>query len=66
MAHNIHCVGCKKKPEELREYIEMEKEDGLTPSENVIANEGTYNRSTGHFYCTDCYIRLGMPKGKAR
>ena len=66
MSHDIHCASCNKKPEEIREYIVMAKVEDLTPSENVILNEGTYNRSTGHFYCTDCYIKLGMPKGRAR
>ena len=63
--HEMHCAYCMKKPEEITEYITAAKSDGVTPRQYVILNEGTYNRNTGHFYCTDCYVKLGMPDGKA-
>lgn len=31
----------------------------------VLDEEGTYNRITDHFYCDDCYIKLGQPLGVA-
>jgi hypothetical protein len=61
----IHCCGCDRRPEEIGEYIGMAEEYGLTPDEFVRAEEGTYNRATGHFWCTDCYIRAGTPLGTA-
>ena len=27
----------------------------------VRRGEGTYNRDNGHFLCTPCYIKAGMP-----
>ena len=65
MTHEIHCSICNRKPEEISEYIDMAEVEGGTPSENVIRNEGTYSPMTGHFYCTTCYIKLGMPNGLA-
>lgn len=81
---DVRCIGCKKRPDELSEYVEparAEREEGLsqdirdmfglpsaesgkyypTPEQYVIYNEGTYNPATGHFLCTDCYIKAGMP-----
>lgn len=55
------CRGCNKKPSELEEYTEPEVLDGMTPDEYVRAEEGTYNRETGGFLCTNCYVAAGMP-----
>jgi hypothetical protein len=33
----------------------------MTPDDFVREEEGTFNRSNGHFLCTDCYIAAGMP-----
>lgn len=55
------CVGCKKTPSEIEEYVEMAKEEKITPDRYVMESEGTYNRLNGHFMCTDCYIEAGMP-----
>jgi hypothetical protein len=52
------CIGCGKHPDELPEYQE---DDELTPDEYCIQEEGTYNPRTGHFACTSCYIKMGMP-----
>jgi hypothetical protein len=27
----------------------------------VIQEEGTYNKTNGHFLCDTCYIKAGMP-----
>ena len=62
----IMCKGCKKTPSELLEYEMLAEEIGYdTPEEAVIKQEGTYNKETGYFWCTDCYIKAGMPLGEA-
>ena len=55
------CIGCGKHPDELEEYVEIAKEEGMTPDEFVRKEEGTYNRENGHFLCTPCYAKAGMP-----
>ena len=55
------CVGCKKRPHEIEEYIEAAAEDSMDPNDWVRTEEGTYNRENGHFLCTTCYIAVGMP-----
>jgi hypothetical protein len=55
------CIGCNKKPAELDEYVECADDEGCTPDEYVRSEEGTFNRENGHFLCTDCYIKAGMP-----
>ena len=59
------CKGCGKSPEEILEYTDMADEMGCTPEQAVRRNEGTFNPSTGLFWCTSCYIKAGMPLGKA-
>jgi len=61
----IKCKCCGKKPEEIKEYVECAKDYECTPEEYVIKEEGTLNIFTGNFYCTECYISIGMPLGKA-
>ena len=61
----IQCKVCRKQPHELEEYIEMGQAEGMSPEEFVSKEEGTYNRETGMFYCTDCYTKIGMPLGTA-
>ena len=55
------CVGCRKRPSELTEYIEAAREYGETPEQFVRKEEGTFNPSNGHFLCTECYVAAGMP-----
>lgn len=55
------CIGCGKTPSELEEYIEIGKEEGMAPDDYVRKEEGTYNPENGHFLCTPCYFRAGMP-----
>jgi hypothetical protein len=63
-AEAITCIGCKKTPEQIKEYeLEARRED-MTPTEWVKANEpigcwGPHSRNK--FYCTECYIKAGMP-----
>jgi hypothetical protein len=61
----MRCKICGKAPNEINEYIEMAEEKGLTPEEFVKTEEGTFNSSTEMFYCTECYIDIGMPLGTA-
>lgn len=55
------CVGCHKTPPELAEYSPEMTGSGLDADTYVWQEEGTLNRRNGHFLCTDCYIREGMP-----
>ena len=55
------CIGCGKRPSEIEEYVEIAKMEDMTPEDYIRTEEGTYNSSNGHFTCTVCYFRLGMP-----
>lgn len=59
------CVGCSKKPNEISEYVDIAAMTGESPNDYVRKHEGTFNQNNQHFYCTDCYIKAGMPLGKA-
>lgn len=59
------CRGCEKPPTHIREYIDLGITNGTTPEQAVRDEEGTYNEETGRFWCTNCYIKAGMPLGKA-
>lgn len=61
----VLCKGCGKTPEETKEYISVSRAEKCTEEEFVKAHEGTYNRKTGKFWCNVCYIKNGMPLGKA-
>lgn len=64
---DLYCTGCGKPPAELQEYISAASEEatgipgGTSPDDYVWDEEGTLNRENGHFLCTSCYIRAGMP-----
>lgn len=55
------CTGCNKTADELDEYIEAAQDVGMTIEQYVREEEGTYNPENGHFLCTNCYIKAGMP-----
>lgn len=55
------CIGCGKKPEELDEYVEPATAYGMTIEDYIWEEEGTLNKRNGHFLCTPCYVRAGMP-----
>ena len=55
------CIKCMKFPREIPEYVDAAREEDMTPDEFVRQEEGTYNPSNGHFLCTDCYVKAGMP-----
>ena len=52
---------CKRRPDEISEYIAAAIEEETTPDDYVIREEGTYNHKNGHFLCTSCYIDAGQP-----
>lgn len=52
---------CKRTPDQISEYVEFAEMEGVTPEEYVWAEEGTLNTENGHFLCTDCYMKAGMP-----
>jgi hypothetical protein len=58
---DIRCIGCEKTPDQIDEYTEMAALEEMTPEQYVKVEEGTYNPENGHFACTSCYIRMGMP-----
>ena len=55
------CIGCRKHPSEIEEYIIAAREAEYPIEEYVRSEEGTYNRANGHFACTDCYVAMGAP-----
>jgi hypothetical protein len=70
----VICVGCRKPPEEISEYVieaetftadmtpeQFEANGPWTPLRFVQQEEGTYNPRNGHFACTACYIAMGQP-----
>ena len=62
---NIRCNGCNTHPGDIGEYVEMGEIEKMTPERFVIEEDGTYNKSNGHFWCTLCYLVAGSPMGKA-
>jgi hypothetical protein len=55
------CVGCSRSPADIPEYARLAKELGTDADDAVRREEGTYNRSNGHFMCTACYLKAGQP-----
>lgn len=55
------CVGCEKYPDQIDEYVEAGRESGMSAADYVLMEEGTLNPENGHFLCTACYIKAGMP-----
>ncbi len=66
MSHNVHCANCHRTPDEIEEYSREATGEDMDPVDYVRRNEGTFNRATGGFYCTECYIKIGMPLGVAK
>ena len=60
------CAECGRDSSEISEYQSMAIVNGCTPDEAVESQEGTFNKRDGIFYCTRCYIKIGMPLGVAR
>lgn len=62
---DIRCAGCGRPPAEIGEYVEAADQEEMTPDQYVQTNEGTFNPENGHFWCTACYIKVGLPLGVA-
>lgn len=58
------CNGCGKTPDELPCYTYPAAEEGLTPSDYVRREEGTFNPANGHFLCDDCFILEEITTGR--
>jgi hypothetical protein len=61
----LECKVCHREPKDISEYIHAAEDEQCTPEEFVRSEEGTYNCRTQLFYCTECYIKIGMTLGKA-
>ena len=61
----IRCKECGKHPDDIEEYQAYEDHNCISAVEFVQTGEGTYNSGTGFFWCTSCYINIGMPLGTA-
>lgn len=60
---DIRCNDCKKRPEEIPEYVNAGHESLLTPTAYVVFEEGTYNPDNGHFLCTEDFIARELAQG---
>jgi hypothetical protein len=69
------CNGCLLEAKDIEEYVvaveevngELEEgEREMTPDDFVWQEEGTLNPKNGHFLCTTCYIKAGMPSAPGR
>lgn len=63
--NSMSCRGCGKHPSEIWEYTPDSTGEDLPAHEYVQREEGTFNRETGRFWCTACYVAVGMPLGTA-
>jgi len=62
----MKCKVCKKQPHAISEYVDLAGMEGYVSAEEAVRREeGTYNPATDLFYCTSCYIKIGMPLGTA-
>lgn len=57
----LRCAVCKRSPGEINEYRLFAEMEEMTPDDYVWQEEGTLNRSTGEFVCTNDYIKIGQP-----
>lgn len=65
LAEGPHCVGCKKRPDELLEYTDLTSDGSYASASAAVRDDGTFNPTNGHFWCMACYIKAGMPLGVA-
>lgn len=55
------CKGCSKRPHELEEFREMADIFEMTAEAYIEAHEETFEAQTRRFFCTDCWLKAGMP-----
>lgn len=59
------CMRCGRTPVEIQEYVDMAIDLGCSPTDAVRQEEGTYDKRSNAFACTECYIAIGMPSSGA-
>lgn len=55
------CIGCNKHPQDLDDFFDWKDQGYKDADAMCIDQEGTLNPENGHFLCTPCYIKAGMP-----
>jgi hypothetical protein len=58
VASSPRCRVCNKTPYEISEYLY--NAEGIDPAEFVKKHERFV--APGRFYCTTCYVKVGMPR----
>ena len=58
------CNGCGKTPNEFWVYSVAYHGEDITNDQYVWREEGTLNKSNGHFLCDACYINAGQPSSR--
>lgn len=62
----MECLSCGHTPDEIAEYVQAAADENVSPEDYVRTEEGTFNAAIQRFWCTACYIKIGMPLGVAR
>lgn len=57
----MSCGKCGKAPGDIEEYVIFGGFEDMSAEDFCWDNEGTLDRRTGRFLCTNCYIAVGMP-----
>lgn len=58
----MKCAMCNREPHEIREYVNLAKENEYPSAEQAVRyEEGTYHPTYDKFLCADCYIKAGQP-----
>lgn len=66
-SHNHPVCGvCGRTPPEIDEYCEAAETLGMSADTYVRSEEGTYNADEDAFFCTACYVKIGMPRNTDR
>jgi hypothetical protein len=56
---DLHCARCNRTPEATHGLFA--EEEGITPDEYVLTEEGTLDIESGAYLCDECYIAVGEP-----
>jgi hypothetical protein len=56
----VTCAGCNKTPDKIADVREAAEAERMSPADWVATLDPTYNKRTGHFMCTDCYMEAGI------
>ncbi len=55
------CPSCERDGSDIQEYINMAHAEDVEVDDYIRQEEGTFNHANGHFLCTVCYVKAGMP-----